>query len=48
MYCRLNCYGTQLPFTNDSTYKLYKPKFAWFSDNVIIFAVNGLLYSYFM
>jgi len=34
--------------TNDSTYKLYRPKLVQFSDNVIMFAVNGLLYPYFM
>jgi len=27
---------------------VYRPKLVRFSDNVIMFAVNGLFYSYFM
>jgi len=38
----LNC---RLPTTQHIG--LYRPKLAWFSDNVITFAVNGLLYPYF-
>ena len=38
----LNC---RLPTTR---HKLYRPKLAQFSDNIIMFAVNGLLYPYFM
>jgi len=37
----LNCHLTM------TGHKLYRPKLARFSNNVITFAVNGMLYPYF-